>query len=386
MFPKYYGHTPSSHPQHPPPPNMTSPPLFWSCLNNSSAAAELLQLARKSKERSEQMQNQDGQEHIVKPPSSPSPPPRDCTSPPPQHHPTMSSYKPFLKFSVNAILARDSSPEEDRKPILETNSPTPPRCFSPPRSNNSSQNLVISSPPSPVNNHFSNYFTPTSSNPPISLPTAPIPRPFLHHPMLPPHLHPLFYQQSFPRSTFTLPGSGTTLFHLPGTFPWSAGFRGKARRGMLRRAVFSDIQRKGLEKRFHIQKYISKPDRKKLADQLGLKDSQVKIWFQNRRMKWRNSKERELLSQGGTREQTLPTKDNQNPDLSDTMEEGVREIGDRQDNPMSDEPWATSRLDPGDMMQMHNLNYSSEMSLNGEDDFDDDDDIDEDDDEEISVT
>ena len=52
---------------------------------------------------------------------------------------------------------------------------------------------------------------------------------------------------------------------------------GKARRGMLRRAVFSDIQRKGLERRFQVQKYISKPDRKKLADQLGLKDSQVKI-------------------------------------------------------------------------------------------------------------
>lgn len=44
---------------------------------------------------------------------------------------------------------------------------------------------------------------------------------------------------------------------------------------MLRRAVFSDIQRKGLERRFQVQKYISKPDRKKLADQLGLKDSQV---------------------------------------------------------------------------------------------------------------
>ena len=26
---------------------------------------------------------------------------------------------------------------------------------------------------------------------------------------------------------------------------------------------------------------------------------QVKIWFQNRRMKWRNSKERELLTGGG---------------------------------------------------------------------------------------
>lgn len=36
-----------------------------------------------------------------------------------------------------------------------------------------------------------------------------------------------------------------------------------------------DSQRKGLEKRFQMQKYISKPDRKKLAERLGLKDSQV---------------------------------------------------------------------------------------------------------------
>lgn len=43
----------------------------------------------------------------------------------------------------------------------------------------------------------------------------------------------------------------------------------------MRRAVFSDLQRKGLERRFQIQKYISKPDRKKLAEKLGLKDSQV---------------------------------------------------------------------------------------------------------------
>lgn len=44
---------------------------------------------------------------------------------------------------------------------------------------------------------------------------------------------------------------------------------------MLRRAVFSDVQRKALEKTFQKQKYISKPDRKKLAAKLGLKDSQV---------------------------------------------------------------------------------------------------------------
>ncbi|CAH0385309.1 unnamed protein product [Bemisia tabaci] len=116
------------------------------------------------------------------------------------------------------------------------------------------------------------------------------------------------------------PGVGT-VFPLPGTFPWAQHSRGKPRRQMMRRAVFSDLQRKGLEKRFQIQKYISKPDRKKLAEKLGLKDSQVKIWFQNRRMKWRNSKERELLASGGSREQTLPTKNNPHPDLSDAASE-----------------------------------------------------------------
>ncbi|GAB6027932.1 hypothetical protein CHUAL_002144 [Chamberlinius hualienensis] len=109
-----------------------------------------------------------------------------------------------------------------------------------------------------------------------------------------------------------LNGDGRVLL-----LPWAASVRGKPRRVMLRRAVFSDAQRKELEKRFQIQKYISKPDRKKLAEKLGLKDSQVKIWFQNRRMKWRNSKERELLASGGSRDQTLPTKHNPNPDLSD---------------------------------------------------------------------
>ncbi|TRZ26684.1 hypothetical protein HGM15179_000455 [Zosterops borbonicus] len=48
----------------------------------------------------------------------------------------------------------------------------------------------------------------------------------------------------------------------------------KSRRGILRRAVFSEDQRKALEKMFQKQKYISKTDRKKLALNLGLKESQ----------------------------------------------------------------------------------------------------------------
>ncbi|XP_019731936.1 homeobox protein DBX1-A [Hippocampus comes] len=126
---------------------------------------------------------------------------------------------------------------------------------------------------------------------------------------------------------------------IPGTFSWPLAARGKPRRGMLRRAVFSDVQRKALEKMFQKQKYISKPDRKKLASKLGLKDSQVKIWFQNRRMKWRNSKERELLSSGGCREQTLPTKANPHPDLSD--------VGKKSEDDEEDEDEAFGRQTTG---------------------------------------
>ena len=38
-------------------------------------------------------------------------------------------------------------------------------------------------------------------------------------------------------------------------------------------------------------------------------------------MKWRNSKERELLSSGSSRDVTLPSKGNPNPDLSDVQSE-----------------------------------------------------------------
>ncbi|KAI5727144.1 uncharacterized protein LOC103524322 [Diaphorina citri] len=193
--------------------------------------------------------------------------------------------KPVLKFSVSAILGTDhGKPAFRSENIISSNGA--PQLFS----------SGIAKPiPRPA----------TSYNPV-----------HLHHSLL--ACRQPYLTVSSNNNHSNLPGPGTTsVFPLPGTFPWAHSSRGKPRRGMMRRAVFSDLQRKGLEKRFQIQKYISKPDRKKLAEKLGLKDSQVKIWFQNRRMKWRNSKERELLANGGSREQTLPNKNNPNPDLSD---------------------------------------------------------------------
>merc|ERR1719189_1270896 len=74
-------------------------------------------------------------------------------------------------------------------------------------------------------------------------------------------------------------------------------FGGSKRKKSWTRAVFSNLQRKGLEKRFQIQKYITKPDRRQLAASLGLTDAQVKVWFQNRRMKWRHQESKERREQ-----------------------------------------------------------------------------------------
>ncbi|KAG1938331.1 homeobox protein DBX2 [Pimephales promelas] len=92
------------------------------------------------------------------------------------------------------------------------------------------------------------------------------------------------------------PASGNTspLFTRGvGAVLWSPALGSGSRSGILRRAVFSEDQRQELEKTFRKQKYISKTDRHRLATDLGLKETQVKIWFQNRRMKWRNSREKE---------------------------------------------------------------------------------------------
>ncbi|XP_072353843.1 hematopoietically-expressed homeobox protein hhex-like [Scyliorhinus torazame] len=54
---------------------------------------------------------------------------------------------------------------------------------------------------------------------------------------------------------------------------------------------FSNDQTVQLEKKFEIQKYLSPPERKRLARNLQLSERQVKTWFQNRRAKWRRLKQ-----------------------------------------------------------------------------------------------
>lgn len=63
---------------------------------------------------------------------------------------------------------------------------------------------------------------------------------------------------------------------------------------------FSNDQTIELEKKFETQKYLSPPERKRLAKMLQLSERQVKTWFQNRRAKWRRLKQEN--PQAGKRE------------------------------------------------------------------------------------
>ncbi|KAK3107345.1 hypothetical protein FSP39_012358 [Pinctada imbricata] len=79
---------------------------------------------------------------------------------------------------------------------------------------------------------------------------------------------------------FLVPSSGFALSPI-----FQHDSPGKHCRRRKARTVFSDQQLNGLEKRFEQQRYLSTPERVELATQLGLSETQVKTWFQNRRMK-----------------------------------------------------------------------------------------------------
>ncbi|XP_059476565.1 hematopoietically-expressed homeobox protein HHEX-like [Neocloeon triangulifer] len=144
-----------------------------------------------------------------------------------------------------------------------------------------------------------------------SFPTA---LPFRPLPAYPP---PWLWNQQTPFTTYVPPYRGflqPQWFHLRPN---------KRKGGQVR---FSSQQSALLERKFKEQQYLSPEQRRQLAETLSLTERQIKTWFQNRRAKWRRSRDgaheydgsSDAESNGNTNEEALPEEDNKTVDKLET--------------------------------------------------------------------
>lgn len=82
----------------------------------------------------------------------------------------------------------------------------------------------------------------------------------------------------------------------PTTVPESRDIRlnGKGKKIRKPRTIYSSLQLQALHQRFQQTQYLALPERADLAAKLGLTQTQVKIWFQNKRSKYKK-----IMKHGG---------------------------------------------------------------------------------------